>query len=218
MKIQNIVSFLPVLFASLLLAGCSAEVENYSLELQGDWPEYCVEQALIPRNFRELGQVGVSEEFCLTYKHQIDEFTLTVQTISEDELRFWMVDADKRLIQLSVSSNHPCEEDNQWGASFYTYLHGDDESPWLGRPDEGASLGIPSAVVLLSTYLWRGYEEHRSMVARGEIKQNLYDEFCYHRPAPNPITVVIEADAHDVRVEIPVAVRINGYDLATIAI
>ncbi|NCF43927.1 MAG: hypothetical protein GWP70_03795 [Proteobacteria bacterium] len=65
---------------------------------------------------------------------------------------------------------------------------------------------------------WLSNELIETLVEKGRYHPNPAPRYlCAQRPALNPFTVVFAADAHNFRVEVPVAVRRNGYNLGMIA-
>ena len=235
-----------VIILCTALVGCVGEFENHALVLEGDWPAHCTQTALLPRDFGDsLRQTDVNEEFCLTYVYPIDDFTLYAQRFGEDQLGFWLENGSGDSVQLHVASNHPCDAcDGALGAkSFFTFPFGSGPfSAWVNRdaatlldtpytaswpgprrlevnPNAATLRGTPSAVVLLYNFLWSSNKSIETLVEEGRYHPNPARRyFCYQRPALNPITVLLTADRHNFRVEVPVGVRPNGYNLVTTAI
>lgn len=218
MHFLNPIGFLATLCICMMLTSCSAEIENYALMLKGDWPEHCTQEAIIPRNYDYyLGQVEVEEEVCVTYEYPVGDFVLHAKTIWEDELRFWLEDPFGELVQLNISSNHPCDGDYDH-KTLYTYLYGVSGKGLWSEPDQASVSGTPSAVVLLRG-TWLTNEKQEQLVEERQLHPDPKERyFCYQRPAANPITVLLTAEEHDFRVEVPVAVWHNGYTVAVVAI
>jgi hypothetical protein len=233
-----------LLILGTAVLGCTGEFENDALVLEGDWPAHCTQTAFLPRDFGgSRAQTGVNEEFCLTYVYPLDDFILYAQRFGEDQLRFWLENGGGDLVQLHVASNHPGDGDHKT-KSFYTFPFGSGAfRRWVNSdaatargtrysfpvgsapfrlqvyPDAATLRGIPSAVILLDNLHWHSNEFIETLVEEGRYHPNPARRyFCDQRSALNPITVVLTADAHNFRVEVPVAVRPNGYDLITIAI
>ena len=203
----------------MMLTSCSAEIENHALMLKGDGPEHCTQTAIMPRDYDYyLGQVEVEEELCVTYEYSLGKFVVRVRTISENQLRFWVEDSLGRPVELEISSDHPCDGTHSI-KSVYTFRY---KERWPGAWDDSnadPSLESRSAGLLLDESTWLTNEKQEQLVEERQLHPDPKERyFCYQRPVANPITVLLTAEEHDFRVEVPVAVWHNGYTVAVVAI
>ena len=140
----------------------------------------------------------MNEEWCVTYHYPVGKLVLEASTISENELHFQIRLPDGTLALPSITSNHPCEGPTPYGKSLGTGLYNE-----IYPKYDSEKKGV--AVVWLSDYHWP------SSVDPDLDPRWRTTEDCSLKLPPNPVTVVITAVDHDLRIEVPVAVTVNGY-------
>ena len=143
----------------------------------------------------------MNEEWCVTYHYPVGKFVLEASTIWENELHFQIRLPDGTLALPSITSNHPCEGPTPYGKSFGTGLYNE-----IYPKYDSEKKGV--AVVWLTDYHWGPSVDPDSSDPKYRTGYA-----CYYQAPPDPVTVVITAVDHDLRIEVPVAVTVNGYQI-----